>query len=390
MLETLRKHSLKKLDKFISNGILSYSSKRNYDFGPSNRSNISLLSPYIRKRILHEKEVINKCLEHFSLNKIEKFIQEVFWRVYWKGWLEGRVKVWGNYKKNLESLISEYSFGRKKDNYNLALQGKTGIDCFDDWVKELINFGYLHNHSRMWFASIWIHTLQLPWELGANFFLKNLIDGDPASNTLSWRWVAGLHTKGKCYMANEDNIKKFSNGRYSQKNILNKQITLPEFQSFMFEKKEYNNFKFSKKNNLILLNSNNLSYLDETLEMMEQNFVCFINHDINYEYSVLPKKFNRRSMDEYLIFLKDKNIECRIFSTYENFFKFFEKSEFSEIFTFYPSIGYELDYLNLQFKKYNVKLNFIYDNFDKLCWEYASSGFFKFKSKIPLFISKIN
>tara|TARA_B100001564_G_C20637117_1_gene670238 strand:+ start:609 stop:1781 length:1173 start_codon:yes stop_codon:yes gene_type:complete len=390
MLETLRKHSLKKLEKFISNGINSYSSKRNYDFGPSNRSNISLLSPYIRKRILHEKEVINRCLEHFSLNKIEKFIQEVFWRVYWKGWLEGRVKVWENYKKDLESLISEYSFGRKKDNYNMALQGKTGIDCFDDWVKELINYGYLHNHSRMWFASIWIHTLQLPWELGANFFLKNLIDGDPASNTLSWRWVAGLHTKGKCYMANEDNIKKFSNGRYTQEKILNKQIILPEFQSFMFEKKGYKNLKFSKKNNLILLNINNLSYLDETLEMMEQNFVCFINHNINYEYSVLPKKFNKRSIDEYLIFLKDKNIECRIFSTYENFFKFFEKSEFSKIFTFYPSIGYELDYLNLQFKKYNVKLNFIYDNFDKLCWEYASSGFFKFKSKIPLFISKIN
>ena len=158
----------------------------------------------------------------------------------------------------------------------MALDGKTGIDCFDDWVKELKNYGYLHNHSRMWFASIWIHTLQLPWELGANFFLKNLIDGDPASNTLSWRWVAGLHTQGKCYVASEDNIKKFSNGRYSQKNILNKQIKLPVFQSFMFEKKEYNTKKFSKKNNLILLNINNLSYLDETLEIMKENSICFI------------------------------------------------------------------------------------------------------------------
>ena len=279
---------------------------------------------------------------------------------------------------------------KKKNNYDLALNAETGIECFDDWVNELINYGYLHNHSRMWFASIWIHTLKLPWELGANFFLKNLIDGDPASNTLSWRWVAGLHTKGKCYVASEDNIKKFSNGRYSQKNILNKQITLPEFQSFMFEKKEFDNQKLSKKNNLILLNINNLSYLDETLEMMKENYVCFINHDENHEFSVLPRKFNKRSMDEYLFFLKNKKIECRIFPTYENFFKFFEKSEFSEIFTFYPSIGYELDYLNLQFKKYNVNLNFVYDNLDKLCWEYASSGFFKFKSKIPLFISKIN
>ena len=390
MLKTYREESLEKLNDFVKNGLIYYSSKRNFDFGPSNRKNISLLSPYIRKRILHEKEVINKCIQHYSLHQIEKFIQEVFWRVYWKGWLEGRIKVWQSYKKNLESLLSEYTNGEKKNNYDLALNAKTGIECFDDWVNELINYGYLHNHSRMWFASIWIHTLQLPWELGANFFLKNLIDGDPASNTLSWRWVAGLHTQGKCYVASEDNIKKFSNGRYLQKNILNKQIVLPEFKSFMFEKKEYDTKEFSKQNNLILLNINNLSYLDETLEIMKGNLICFIDHDEVYEYSDLPKKFNKNSMDEYLIFLKDKKIECKTFPTFINFFKFFEKSEFSEIFVFYPSIGYELDYLNLNFKKYGVNLNFIYDNFDKLCWEYASSGFFKFKSKIPHFITKIN
>jgi deoxyribodipyrimidine photo-lyase len=66
-------------------------------------------------------------------------------------------------------------------------------------VQELVETGYLHNHARMWFASIWIFTLRLPWELGADFFLRHLLDGDAASNTLSWRWVAGLHTKGKHY-----------------------------------------------------------------------------------------------------------------------------------------------------------------------------------------------
>ncbi len=390
MPKTLREQSLDKLDNFVSSEILSYSSKRNYDLGPSNRTNISTLSPYIRKRILHEKEVINKCLKYHSLNKIEKFIQEVFWRVYWKGWLEGRANVWQNYNKNLRSLISEYSVGEKKDNYDLALNSKTGIDCFDDWVKELINYGYLHNHARMWFASIWIHTLQLPWELGANFFLKNLIDGDPASNTLSWRWVAGLHTRGKCYVASEDNIKKFTNGRYLQKNILNKEITLPEFQSFIFEKKQFKTQNFSKKNNLILLNINNLSYLDETIEMMKENYICFIDHEKVFDYSELPRNFNKKSINEYISFLKTKKIKCEIFSTYENFFSFFEKSEFSNVFTFYPSIGYELDYLSSQFKKSGINLNFIYDEFDALCWEYASSGFFKFKTKIPNFISFIN
>ena len=75
--------------------------------------------------------------------------------------------------------------------------------------------GYLHNHSRMWFASIWIFTLDLPWRVGADFFYRHLLDGDPASNTLGWRWVAGLHTRGKAYAANAWNIAKFTDNRYA-------------------------------------------------------------------------------------------------------------------------------------------------------------------------------
>ena len=95
--------------------------------------------------------------------------------------------------------------------------GATAIEPFNDWVRELKETGYLHNHARMWFASIWIHTLELPWYLGADFFLKHLLDGDEAVNTLSWRWVAGLHTKGKTYLARASNIEKYTNGRYSLK-----------------------------------------------------------------------------------------------------------------------------------------------------------------------------
>ena len=69
---------------------------------------------------------------------------------------------------------------------------------------------HLHNHTRMWFASIWIFTLKLDWQLGADFFLRHLIDGDAASNTLSWRWVGGLHTKGKTYLAKADNIARYT------------------------------------------------------------------------------------------------------------------------------------------------------------------------------------
>ncbi len=73
--------------------------------------------------------------------------------------------------------------------YERAVEGRTGIDGFDDWARQLVETGWLHNHTRMWFASIWIFTLRLPWALGAAFFLRHLLDGDPASNTLSWRWV---------------------------------------------------------------------------------------------------------------------------------------------------------------------------------------------------------
>jgi deoxyribodipyrimidine photo-lyase len=80
----------------------------------------------------------------------------------------------------------------------------------------------------MWFASIWIFTLRLPWALGADFFLRHLIDGDPASNTLSWRWVAGLHTKGKPYAARAENIRRYTGGRYDPAGLDEDPVALTE------------------------------------------------------------------------------------------------------------------------------------------------------------------
>ena len=273
---TTRQVGLHRLNLFIENGLASYSSKRNFDFGPTNRSNISTLSPFIRKRILHEIEVIKHCLNKYPYQKIEKFIQEVFWRVYWKGWLEGRPIVWTNYKKSLKK-INESDLGIKNEKYIQAINGKTGIECFDEWVNDLKKDGYLHNHSRMWFASIWIHTLELQWELGADFFLKHLLDGDPASNTLSWRWVAGIHTKGKMYLADENNIKKFTLDRFKPQKKLNQSPKIPEFEFFEFNDKTYNNEIPISKDDVILLSINNLSYLDEKLQIIQSNKVCLIN-----------------------------------------------------------------------------------------------------------------
>jgi deoxyribodipyrimidine photo-lyase len=77
-------------------------------------------------------------------------------------------------------------------------------------AQELLETGYLHNHARMWWASFWIHVERLPWELGADFFFRHLLDADPASNTLSWRWVAGLQTVGKTYLVRLSNLQKYA------------------------------------------------------------------------------------------------------------------------------------------------------------------------------------
>ncbi|MFN2164653.1 MAG: FAD-binding domain-containing protein [Anaerolineae bacterium] len=160
--------------------------------------------------MLSEAEVVRAVLGSHSLERAEKFVDEVFWRTYWKGWLEHRPAVWTRYRQDLQRALQQMAGDdRTALLYQAAVAGGTGIDVFDAWARELQETGYLHNHARMWFASIWIFTLDLPWTAGADLFLRHLLDGDPASNTLSWRWVAGLHTSGRPYLARPENIARY-------------------------------------------------------------------------------------------------------------------------------------------------------------------------------------
>ncbi len=214
--EPTRAAGLARLAVFVPSAGRHYAANRNDDLGPDNRGNVSGLSPYIRHRLVHEGEVLAAVLARHAPATAEKFIQEVFWRTYFKGHLETRPAIWRNYRTALTQQIAGLSQkGGIRKAYEQAVAGQTGIDCFDAWVEELVEHGYLHNHTRMWFASIWIFTLRLPWELGADFMYRHLLDGDPASNTLSWRWVGGLHTKGKTYLARPDNIRSCTRGRFS-------------------------------------------------------------------------------------------------------------------------------------------------------------------------------
>ena len=193
-----------------------YANGRNTDHGPGGHASVSVLSPYIRRWLVLESDVVAAALAAHGPQEAEKFVQEVVWRGYFKGWLERRPQVWASYRDGLEADLAVLDTDRRlRKAVTDAEDGKTGIECFDAWADELVTTGYLHNHARMWFASIWIFTLGLPWRIGADFFFRHLVDGDPASNTLGWRWVAGLHTRGKPYKAQAWNIAAFTANRFT-------------------------------------------------------------------------------------------------------------------------------------------------------------------------------
>lgn len=180
------------------------------------------MSPWIKRRVLTEAEVIGGALKAHGAGASEKFVQEVFWRSYWKGWLEHRPSLLAAFNaRRLELKAQMAADPSLREDYTRATEGRTGIACYDAWVRELRDTGWLHNHARMWFASVWCFTLKLPWVLGADFFFKHLLDADAASNTLSWRWVAGLHTPGKHYLARADNIRVNTRDRFDPAGQLN-------------------------------------------------------------------------------------------------------------------------------------------------------------------------
>ncbi len=192
-----------------------YANGRNTDHGPGRHTAVSTLSPWIRRRLVLEEQAVAAAIAAHGPENAEKFVQEVIWRGYFKGWMERRPQVWASYTRGLHDDLASLDRDRRlRRDVERAIDGQTGLDCFDAWARELVETGYLHNHARMWFASIWIFTFGLPWRVGADFFYRHLLDGDAASNTLGWRWVAGLHTRGKPYPARADNIATFTEGRF--------------------------------------------------------------------------------------------------------------------------------------------------------------------------------
>ena len=378
IFEASRAKAVDKLNHFVENNLSEYSKLRNFDFGPDNRSNISCLSPYITHGVLNEFEIIDKSLKKFSFLKNEKFIQEVLWRVYWKGWLELRPNVWSDYLIELDNFRDEF---KNDQNYLNAIEGKTDIDCFNQWIIELKENNYLHNHTRMWFASIWIFTLELPWQLGAEFFMKHLYDGDTASNTLGWRWVAGVQTQGKHYLASEWNINKFTNNRFQ--NIELNENAPPKIseKSYPLIKRNFHNPQNLEEKNLLIF-ENNLSF--EITDFKENRFkkiYIISNRNENRSIKLSEKlvKFKSLLMKDQEQRLKDKSIDCEVVDVSEI-------KNIENYYGLYPTVGENLDYLNSN----NLKIDFLYRNLDQLAWQYCNKGFFNFKNYIPKIISAFN
>ena len=364
----------KSLQAFVNNGLSGYERLRNYDFGPADRHNVSLLSKYITHRVLFEYDVVQRILAQHPMQMVEKFVQEVFWRIYWKGWLEHRPAVWADFTAFDHSQTPQTP-------YQQAINGKTGIDCFDVWAAELQNTNYLHNHARMWFASIWIFTLGLPWQAGARFFMQHLNDGDAASNTLGWRWVAGVQTSGKHYLARASNIEQFTDGRFAPVRLNETALPIAALQSYDIMPIDYNE-RYHKKFNKLIVLENDLYLNDKDFyDAYDSVFVvrpASIDRSVALAAPVLDFK-----TDLVTAFCENcgnaELIDASALVTMAG-----NQPGFDLV---YPHIGDTWDALRRLSDGAGVPLHPLKRPQDLFCWQFAKKGFFNFKKNIPEIVS---
>tara|TARA_X000001036_G_scaffold269949_1_gene250653 strand:+ start:529 stop:1737 length:1209 start_codon:yes stop_codon:yes gene_type:complete len=375
-----RSGSFQLLDDFIKNKLKYYSQKRNFDLGISSKNYVSGLSPAVTRRTILIEEIISEISKYFQYRQVEKFIDELCWRVYWKGWLEYHPIVWDKYLDQLsicENQISDLK------NYQNAISANTGIDCFDCWVKDLINYGYLHNHTRMWFASIWIYYLELPWQLGAQLFYKYLIDADAASNTLSWRWVAGLQTKGKTYVTSQYNIDKFTVGRFRfPKNFTLSSKEVPKFHKYYPK-------DFFKKN--IDINGKKVGQLiyeeDLSLKLVKKGIPTAFQkkkHNV-LNQSSLPVDLTNRSLNDTLERFKIEFKNNFILFDWNNpktLADWVKSNKIEVVRLTAPGVGPFKKLIPEIFENLEVQVFYDYHQIDLALWKFSDKGFFKLKNKI--------
>jgi deoxyribodipyrimidine photo-lyase len=166
---------------------------------------VTRLSPYITHGLLSLRDVYSAVHARQPLDARHKFVFELGWRAYWR-------HVWQHKGDAIHHAL--HTGLLPDDAYQTVLpadvlEARTGIPAIDQAVRELYATGYLHNHARMWVASYLVHLRKVHWHAGAQWMLGHLLDGDVASNHLSWQWVAGSGS-GKPYLFNADNVARYA------------------------------------------------------------------------------------------------------------------------------------------------------------------------------------
>jgi len=212
--------------------------------------------------------------------------------------------------------------------------------------------------------------------------MQHLYDGDAASNTLGWRWVAGVQTQGKHYLASEWNINKFTNNRF--KNIKLNENATPIFsdKTYPVNKKDFLNSEILEDKTLLIF-ENNMTF--EFSDFKEHQFkkILLVSNETNRTIKLSEKvlKFKAYLLEDQKIRLEEKSINCEIINT-KDF-----KNITEEVYALYPTVGENLDFIqNNQLK--NIK--FLYRKLDQFSWQYCNKGFFNFKNYIPKIIAKFN
>ncbi|WP_227268638.1 FAD-binding domain-containing protein [Roseobacter weihaiensis] len=390
-----RTAALERLAAFVPHAGRDYAAKRNFDLGAGGHVHVSGLSPYLRCRLLTEAEVLQAVLARHSPRSTEKFVQEVFWRTYWKGWLALRPGVWTQYRTALSQAWNDVQTqSGLRSRWEQACHGATGIDCFDAWAQELVATGYLHNHARMWFASIWIFTLKLPWELGADFFLRHLLDGDPASNTLGWRWVAGIQTPGKTYLARASNIAKFTKDRFHPKWQLASEalpvpgLPVPDPGALPVPETADPTARIG-----FLLHEEDLSP-SFALEGLSPQACAVLRPQTDIgPLQMAPQvhRFRAAAQDDVLARYADRFPQVTSVTTAEDVMAWATKKGVEQIVTCHAPTGpVAAVFSDLQRNTTDIRLHQIMRPYDQMTWPHATRGFFAFKKKIPSFLSELS
>ena len=369
-----------------------YDRCRNYDLGDDKRTNVSALSPWIRHRLITEVEVLEVILGQHAFQAAERFVHEIFWRTYFRGWLEQHPGVWTTYQADLRGQIVSVGKDRRlAANYMQAMDGETGIDCFDSWADELVRTGYLHNHARMWFASIWIFTLRLPWTLGADFFLRHLIDGDPASNTLAWRWVAGIQTRGRPYIARASNIAKFTNQRFCpvhqlETKIVAKQDPLNHLQRSLPNVAQAEDIP---PEFLLLVTEDDMQIAEE-LPHPPIATIGALSTEGRSPMAIgdVPKQFAANALRDIC---GDRDI-INDYAWSDKLIEDCKRHQTKTIVTSYAPVGpVSIAILNAQvdLKLAGIQVLFLRRQFDTIAWPHAKKGFFAMKKNVPTILEKL-